>query len=365
MKNLLRTAVTVFALFAFSLPAAAQNKADHTAAIARGRAAAQALVRNGPVPGLAVAVAKNGQIVWSEGFGFADIERQAPVTRETRFGLGSISKSLTTALFAQLVEEGKATWDEPIENHLPDFPHKGKKISVRWIAGHLSGLGDNFNTTYYTTNKHFSTTDEVLKEFYAEPLIHPPGTKHEYATTSYTLIAGVVERTSGRSFEKAMQDLVLDPLKLRSILPNNPSNIIPGRTSFYVLDDAKNIKNAPFSDPSSKIAGAGYLSTADDLTRFGMAMLKPGFLKKSSLDELFYQVKTTSGEQSEFALGWRIDKDKDGRRVIYQPGGGPGLTSMVFLYPEQEVVITILCNRRGVDANGLYEALVDAFINNK
>lgn len=365
MKNLLRRVVTVFALFALSLPAAAQNKADHTAAIARGRAAAQALVRNGPVPGLAVAVAKNGQIVWSEGFGFADIERQAPVTRETRFGLGSISKSLTTALFARLVEQGAADWDTPIEEYLPAFPHKGQKISVRWIAGHLSGLGDNFNTTYYTTNKHFNTTGEVLKEFYAEPLAAPPGSKHSYATTSYTLIAGAVEKVSGRGFEKAMRDLVLDPLKLSSIVPNDHSAIIPGRTAFYVLDDAKNIRNAPFADPSFKLAGAGYLSTADDLTRFGMAMLKPGFLKKSSLDELFYQVKTTSGEQSEFALGWRIDKDKDGRRVIYQPGGGPGLTGMVFLYPEQEVVITILCNRRGVDANGLYEAIIDGFINNK
>ncbi len=333
--------------------------------IAESRETAKKVIKETNTPGLGVAVAIGGKIVWAEGFGFADLEQKVPVTRETKFAIGSITKSLTTAVFAKLVEDGKADWDTPIENYLSRFPCKDKKISVRLIAGHASGLGDNFGMENPQTSKYYASTDEVLKEVFKEPLQSEPGTKHFYATTSYGLIAGVIEKQIGKDFRTALNELVLNPLNLISIVPNNRKDIIPHRTEFYVLEDNK-IVNAPFYDSSHKLAGAGYLSTAEDLAKFGVAMSKPGFLKQESLNQLYKQTETKEDGVTRFALGWRIAEDSEGRKVIHQPGGGIGISCWLWIYPKEDVVIAILGNRTVTPVGGeIFRTISKTFLNAK
>ena len=337
----------------------------YAAAVPRSRAAVREMVEREGVPGVAVAVAVGGEVVWAEGFGFADLERRVPVTRETKFGIGSITKSLTTALLGRLAEEGLVDLDAPVETYLPDFPHKNLKISTRLIAGHLSGLDDTFNGSRMYTATHYATTSEALREILKEPLRHRPGERHLYATGSYTIIAGVMERAAGRDYHSLLRRYVLGPLGLKSTVPNDRKAVIPHRTAFYVREGARTI-NAPFFDPSFKWAGAGYLSTAEDVARFGAALLRPGFLRQSTVDELFRPLKTTAGEETGFGLGWRVGADGKGRRLVHQPGGGPGISCRVVLYPEEGLVVAILSNQTGAPVGGgALDTIADSFIEQK
>lgn len=366
VSELVLQACLVLTVFSFSEDVLGQNKVKSTSnsqAISSGRATVRAMLARASVPGMGVAVAVDGQMVWAEGFGLADLEQSVAATNETKFGIGSISKSLTTALVGRLVEEGLVDLDAPVERYLPEFPHKNQKISVRLIAGHLSGLGDDFATANFYSSTHYPNTADALKEILKDPLLSPPRERHFYSTGSYTIIAGVVEKATGRDFLTAMNEYVIKPLKLRNTVPNDRKSIIAGRTAFYVQDESGKPRNAPYFDPSHKWAGAGYLSTAEDLTRFGAALLKPGFLKQSTLDELFRPLETASGEKTEFALGWRIGTDKKGRRIVHQPGGGAGISCWMFLYPDESMVITVLSNQTGAPVGGrVVDAIADSFV---
>nr|MDQ3806293.1 beta-lactamase family protein [Acidobacteriota bacterium] len=314
------------------------------------------------VPGVGVAVAVGGEVVWAEGFGFADLERRAPVTTETRFGIGSVTKSLTMALVGRLVEEGAADFDAPVERYLPEFPHQNLNISTRLIAGHLSGLDDTFNAAQASTTVHFDSTAAALAHIYKEPLRHRPRERHFYTTGPYTIIAGVVERASRRDFLDAMNHYVTGPLGLRDTVPNDRRAVIPHRASFYVREGGRTF-NAPCFDPSFKWAGAGYLSTAGDVARFGSALLRPGFLRRSTLDELFRPLKTSAGEDTGFGLGWRVGVDKKGRTIFHQPGGGPGISCWLVLYPKEGLVVAILSNQTGAPVGGqALDVIADSFL---
>ncbi|HYG80817.1 MAG TPA: serine hydrolase domain-containing protein, partial [Pyrinomonadaceae bacterium] len=271
----------------------------------------------------------------------------------------------TMALYGRLVEEGVVAFDAPVESYLAEFPHKNMKISVRLIAGHLSGLDDSVNTAHGLTSTHYGTTDQALQLFVNEPLKYRPLERHFYTTGPYTFIAGVVERAARRDFQALMSQYVLGPLGMKDTVPNNRRAIIPHRTAFYVSEEGKTV-NAPFADPSFKLAGAGYLSTAEDVARFGAAFLKPGFLKESTIDELFRPLRTSAGEDTGFALGWRAGKDSRNRRIIHQPGGGPGISSWLTLYPEEKLVVAILSNQTGAPVGGrTMNAIADSFIRHR
>ena len=339
--------------------------ARYEEAIREGRAAIREMMQKDSVPGVGVAVIADGETVWAEGFGFADLEQGVPVTRDTKFGIGSITKALTMALYGRLVEEGVVDFDAPVESYLAEFPHKNMKVSVRLIAGHLSGLDDSVNTAHGLTSTYYGTTAQALQLFTNEPLKYRPLERHFYTTGPYTFIAGVVERATRQDFTSLMSRYVTGPLGLKNTLPNNRKAIIPHRTAFYVSEGGQAV-NAPYADPSFKLAGAGYLSTAEDVARFGAAFLKPGFLKESTIDELFRPLRTSAGEDTGFALGWRVGKDSRDRRIVHQPGGGPGISCWLTLFPEEKLVVAILSNQTGAPVGGrTLNAIADSFIKHR
>jgi CubicO group peptidase (beta-lactamase class C family) len=334
----------------------------YTEAISASRAAVLEMMKKDSVPGVGVAVVVDGEMVWSEGFGFADVDRREPVTRETKFGIGSVTKSLTMALVGRLVEEGLVDLDAPVERYLPEFPHKDSKISVRLIAGHLSGFDDSISAAQTYTSTHYATTSEALRLFLKEPLKHRPLERHFYTTGPYTFIAGVVEKATQKDFRTSMSQYVTGPLGLSNTVPNDRKAVIPHRTSFYLREGDKTVA-APYFDPSYKLAGAGYLSTAEDMARFGAAFLKPGFLEPATVDELFRTLRTSAGEDTGFGLGWRAGVDAKKRRIVHQPGGGPGISSWLLLYPDENVVIAILSNQTGAPVGDkALDTIADSFI---
>ena len=226
------------------------------------------------IPALSAAVALGGRILWSEAFGHADREAGVRATPATRFGIGSITKALTMALAGRLADQGRMDLDAPVERYLPGFPHAGRGITTRLIGGHLSGLGDAFANANRLTTRHYDTR-EALAAILEEPPRGPAGAEYLYGTGTYTVIAAVIEMASGEPCAVAMRRHVLEPLGMRATEPNDPRRPPPRRTAFYQRNAAGRLERVPAYDPSHKLAGAGYLSTAEDLVRFGSALLEP------------------------------------------------------------------------------------------
>lgn len=341
MKRLATTALLLACLLTLSPSAQTPD------AIAQGRAVVEQLMAARGLPGFSIAVARDGIVVWSEGFGFADVEQGVSVTPLTRFRLGSVSKTLTAAGVARLVEEGKLDLDAPIQRYVPDFPQKPWPITTRQLANHSAGIRHYAPTDFTGPLKgapHFDSIKKALAIFQDDPLLFQPGTSYSYSSYGWNLVSAVVEGASREEFLTYMQRSVFEPLGLRGVSADQLNAVIPHRTRFYARDSTGKLQHAPHVDNSYKWAGGGFLATADDLVRFGSAHLQPGFFKKEGLDVLFTpHVKMPDGRTG-VAVAWRVGTDSHGRRILHHGGSIEGGRSMLMIYPDSKVVIAMLAN---------------------
>lgn len=346
---------------ALALHASAQD-ARLSEAVEKGRAVLREMIDAGQTPGVAVAVASAGRVVWSEGFGYADLEHRVPVSTGTRFGIGSISKTLTMAAAVRLMERGLLDLDAPIERYLEDFPHKGRGVTVRRIAAHQSGISDTFATDHYTTSRHFDSLRAAYDEIKKGAMEYPPGSRTVYGTGVYTIIGRVLEVVTGKDYATLMQDEVFGPSGAPGIVPNDRRAIILGRTGFYAARPGGGFEHGAFFDPSYKLPGAGYLATAEELASFGTALLRPSLLGEAGRREMFRAVPLDDGTVSEFALGLRVGTDPSGR-LLYQPGGGIGISAWLFIHRDADLVIALLANVNTAPVGGTtHRRIADAFL---
>ena len=356
----MRLAAILLVTLVVIAPTRAQDR--YGSAIARSREAVNQLVASGEAPGVGVAVAVNGAIVWEEGFGFADLERRVPVSTQTRFGLGSLSKTMTMAAAMRLVDKGQLALDDPIERYLPDFPHLGRGITVRRLAVHQSGLSDSFAARHYTTTREFSTLDSVYQEMKAEPLIleSAPGSRVAYATGLFTILGRVLEVAAGADYLTIMGREVFGPVGINPRV-NNPRATIEHRSAYFARGDNGALELAPVVDPSHKLPGAGFVATASEVARFGAAVLQGRFLSERARAEMFTPVPLADGTTTEWALGLRVASDAHGR-VLHLPGGGLGISGWLFLHPEADTVIVLLSNLSTAPVGGeAYRRIAEAF----
>jgi serine beta-lactamase-like protein LACTB len=298
------------------------------------------------IPGISLAVAVDGKIVYSEGYGLADLEQRVPVWPTTKFRIASISKPLTATALMQLVEAGKLDLDAPVQKYVPSFPDKGAPITTRMAAGHLAGIR-HYKDNEFEISRHYYSVTEGLKIFEDDPLVAPPGTKFSYSSYGFNLVSAVIEGASGENFLQYMQDHVFTPLGMAHTAADQNKQIVEERARFYELTKSGNPENAPYVDNSYKWAGGGFLSTAEDLVQFGSALLRPGFLKQESLKQLFTSQKTTAGEATGYGIGWGVGKTGSGKIVYEHAGGAVGGTSQLIVYPESGVVIAMINNLSG------------------
>ena len=324
-----------------SSSAAVQRGSDATAREKADTQAREWLAKG--VPGLALAVAVDGKLVYSEGFGYADLEERVPVWPTTKFRIGSISKPLTAVGLMELAEAGKVDLDAPVQKYVPSFPNKGAVITVRMVAGHLGGIR-HYKDGEFLIQKHYDNVQEGLKIFEDDPLVSPPGTKFNYSSYGFNLLSAVVESASGENFLAYMQGHVFRPLGLVHTAADQNRQIVEQRSRYYEIPKDGPVENAPYVDNSYKWAGGGFLSTAEDLAGFGSALLQPGFLKAETLKTMFTPQKTTAGEETGYGIGWGIQKTKSGRLVYEHSGGSVGGTSQLIIYPEAHIVVALVTN---------------------
>jgi serine beta-lactamase-like protein LACTB, mitochondrial len=316
------------------------------------------------IPGMAVAVWKKGEIVWAKGYGFADLEQQVPVDPfTTRFRIGSISKPLAGAALARTYEQGKINLDASIYTYLPDFPKKKYDFTTRQLAGHIAGVR-HYNGTEFLLNERFLNVRDGLKIFENDTLLFEPGSKYNYSTYGWNLLSAVLEKAAGVEFLELMEKEVIKPLALTKTHADWPQEIIPFRTRFYAKEDGK-IVNAPAVDQSIKWAGGGYLSTTDDLIKFGLAFMKPGYLKAETLSQWLSSQKTSDGNETGYGMGWRVGNLENKYPWFGHSGGSIGGTSWLVVFPEHEVIVVIFGNMSSIQYGQAPFLIGKAFLENE
>jgi serine beta-lactamase-like protein LACTB len=293
------------------------------------------------VPGLAAAVWRDGAPLWTGAFGVADAENGAAVSTATRFRIGSLSKLLTAATAARLYEQGVLDLDAPVQRYVAGFPAKGAKISSRMLLGHLSGIR-HYAAGEYINRRTFTSLPDTLKIFESSPLLHPPGTRYYYSSYGYNLLGAVIEGASKEDFLACVDRQVLAPLAMRSTVADKVNPIIRNRTCFYSRGK-DTLLNGPYTDNSDRWPSGGFLSTVENLGRFGGAHLSDGFLQCDTLRTMFTSQRTSDGEETAVGFTWRI-ATINGRQVYHHGETSIGGRAFILLRPEDRVVVVLLAN---------------------
>lgn len=313
-------------------------------AVEASRILGEALREQAYLPGLAIAIGDSSEIVFSQGFGFADLESRTPATTLTKWRIGSISKSLTAAGAILLAERGELDLDALVSDVLPEWrDHPAAAATPRQLAGHLGGVrhyrdGEGFSY------EHYGNVVDALALFENDSLVARPGSSYEYSTFGYTLLSAVMQQAAGQPFLEWMRTGVFLPLGLRHTEADHVRNVIPFRASSYELENGS-LAPARFTDNSYKWAGGGFLSTPEDLVRFGNGLLDSRLLSSAGVRQLFDSQHTAAGEETGYGMGFRPREDVHGLPVVHHGGSSEGGRAFLILYPGRRLVIALSANR--------------------
>jgi serine beta-lactamase-like protein LACTB, mitochondrial len=354
MKAILLIFLGVFLLLApaigQSVQIAPEKRTQLETAISRFMAA-------NSIPGISVAVVENGIEKWSAGFGSADLENFVPATSHTLFRIASISKSITATATMLLWQQGQIDLDAPIQKYCSAYPQKDTPITTRELLGHLGGIrhygSDSQEDPEFGNTKHFLNPIQGGIDFFKnDPLVAKPGTEFHYSTMGYTLVGCAIEGASGENYVDYVRKNVLTPAGMTHTVVDDRFAIVPFRARFYSKDKSGAITNADFMDSSYKIPGGGWLSSADDMAQFEVAMLDDHIVARSTRDLMWTPLKPTDDKEDTYALGWRVGKDlvvSDFRHT----GSQQGASTFFMIVPERRAGIVVLINLDGAKATDL------------
>jgi CubicO group peptidase (beta-lactamase class C family) len=368
-----RPAIRVFLLFLAAVLAtvAAAQREDDSKLPAGQREQIQAAVSKfmsaNHVPGMSAAVVENGEFVWSQGFGMADLENSVPATSLTLYRLGSLSKPLTATGAMLLWERGKLDLEVPVQRYCPSFPEKPWPVTTHEVLGHLAGIRHYHHDAppddpELANTKHFEDPIAAGLKFFAdEPLLFQPGTKFNYSTHGYTLAGCVIEGASKEKYVDYMRENIFLPTNMVRTQPDDRHAVIPYRTRFYSLDKSGRVVNADFLDSSYKIPGGGLISSADDMARFEAAILNDRLIHRATRDAMWTPQKDAEGKQNGYALGWG-NGNQNGVATVGHTGSQQGTSTAMALVPGQRDGVVVLANLEDVDAFALASELLKIIV---
>jgi serine beta-lactamase-like protein LACTB len=314
------------------------------------------------VPGVSIVVVENAELEWAAGFGFADLENNVPASEHTLFRLGSISKSLTAVGAMQLYERGKLDLDAPVQKYCPAFPQKSAPITTRLVMGHLAGIrhykSDSQDDPEVGNTKHFENPIQAGLDFFKnDPLLSEPGKQFHYSTQGYTLVGCAMEGASGDKYVDFMRQNVFAPAAMEHTRIDDRFAIVPYRTRFYQKSQTGGVENADFLDSTYKIPGGGWLSSAEDMGAFEVAMLTGKLLKPATRDLMWTPLKPAEGKPNGYALGWGTFEE-GGVRYVGHSGGQQGTSTDFLIAPEKRAGVVVLTNMQNLPANDLSKEIL-------
>jgi serine beta-lactamase-like protein LACTB, mitochondrial len=361
LPNKARRCATSLALFLLAVatscqPLQAQTKTLSAEKRAQIEKAASNFLSVNSVPGISVAIVQDGELIWSNGFGTADLENFVPATPATLFRLGSVSKPITATSILQLYERGKLDLEAEVQKYCPAFPKKEWPITTHELLGHLGGIRhynpDGKGDIPDDSAKHFASMEESLQIFASDPLIAKPGTKYQYSTYGYTLLGCVLEGASSQEYVDFVKENIFVPAGMEETQADNFFAIVPHRSRWYHKNKAGIVQNAGVLDSSYKIPGGGLISSADDMARFEIAIMANKLIKPATRELMWTPQKAADGSQTGYALGWGTEK-KFGLALVEHTGGQQGTSTSIIVAPERHAGVVALANMDGVNVAAL------------
>jgi CubicO group peptidase (beta-lactamase class C family) len=326
-----------------SFVASTQALPRHAAlGVAAARAIAQELHRADRLPGLALAASVEGDLVCSECLGWASFDPPCAVTSASRFRVASVSKALTSVAIGLLWQEGRLDLDSEVQRYVAGFPRKEHAITVRQLAGHLSGL-PHYAPADLLNRQRYESVTAALAKFSDRPLVGAPGERFGYSSFGWNLLAAVVESASGVDYLRFMAERVFAPLGLRDTVPDLPGESMDQRVAFHFVRPGGEVVEAPAIDNSDAWAAAGFLSTAEDLVRFAHGVLAGNLLEPRTVELLFTPMRTSGGVEVPYGLGWELGT-WHGRRIVGHGGSHVGATAQLVVEPDARIAVALLAN---------------------
>lgn len=348
-----RVAGFVFALLIASAmastPAAGVPKSASLSA--KTDAAIRQVMKDQKIPGLGLAVVRDGKIIKVAGYGFANLELGAAASPKTIFDAGSISKQFTATAIMLLAEDGKLGLDDNITKYFPEAPPALKAVTIRHLLTHTSGIPDvsdgteETNGTKGVVDFHREYTEEELARAYlAQPLDSQPGSKWNYCNACYDLLGILIHRVTGKPYGDFLRERFFAPLGMTATRVFSYADIIPNRANGYTLVDGA-WKNAPRWWSQSILSGAagGLWMNVLDLAKWDAALYSERIVKRSILETMWTPVPLDDGSAYPGGMGWFMATAK-GHRIVFHTDGGPGDSGVISRYLDDRLTIIVMTN---------------------
>lgn len=339
------------------------------AAADRARQAVRAALTEQNLPGLSVAVGTAGDIVLTEGFGYADIDKKTSVTPDTRFRMGDVSVALTSAAVGLLVEKDRLNLDTTIQKYVPDYPEKQWPVTLRQLMGHVAGVRNDAGDEE-SLSQRCRRAAEGLPRFAASPLRFEPETQFRLSSYGWILVSAAVETAAGEPFFSFMRSQVFEPLGMTTTRPYLTDEQIPDLPTFYFPRFGGDTRLGPElareGDQSCLAGAAAFLSTSADLVRFGDGIMSGKLLQPSTVEMLQKPQRLTTGEETGYGLGWQIAAMTLSGQPARMAGYGTkpdfiGGTAYLMTFPERRLVVAVMTNTSFADTKSIALRIAEAF----
>ncbi|HKE55317.1 MAG TPA: serine hydrolase domain-containing protein [Pyrinomonadaceae bacterium] len=314
----------------------------------------QAEMKRQHIPGLSLAIVKDGEVILAEGYGLSNVEAKVAAKPETVYKLCSVSKQFIATGIMLLVQEGRLGLDDPISSYLEETPATWKAITIRQLLTHTSGIvreAPGFDPFKIQSDA------EVVKSAYSLPLRFAPGEKWEYCNTGYFALAEIIRKVSGRTWSEYLSEKVFKPSGMNATFPTNTKESLPNRSLGY----SENDKLRKADDwPALRPSGA-FLSTVLDMARWDAMLYTAKILSDSSRRQMWSPVKLNNGTSYPYGFGWQLGEFR-GRKLVHHSGGMPGFRAKFARFIDDRLTIILLMNLDDADVDSILNGIAAFYL---
>jgi CubicO group peptidase (beta-lactamase class C family) len=313
-------------------------------------------------PGCALAVARDGELVYSRGYGYANLDYDIPITPQTVFDIASVTKQFNAASLSMLAREGKLSLDDDVRKWLPELPEYEWPITLRQMIHHTSGLRDYLNLFPLAgrDDYHPISHAQILAMLARQHALNfPPGDRYAYSNTAYMLLAQILERAGGQSLGEIARERIFEPLQMEgSFMYDNFEKIIPRRATGYDRDDDGRVRVV--HNYNFDVAGDGQMySTVEDLLRWDDYL--HGAEQPAIHSMMLTEGQLNNGDPTGYAQGLRLDEYR-GLRTVGHSGSSWGFRTELVRFVEPGLSIAIACNSDSADPENLAQRVADHYL---
>lgn len=292
------------------------------------------------IPGIALRIIQDGKVAKTSTYGAANLELKVPVTPETVFEIGSITKQFTAAGILLLAQDGKLSIDDPIWRHLKNIPDSWTNITVRHLLSHTSGIKTYTGLTGFELTRHL-TQEQFIRAIGEHPLEFQPGESWKYCNTGFNLLGYIIENVSHKSYWEFMNDRIFRPLEMTATRNRRPADIILDRAAGY--EQTNHIRINRDYDLTDVFAAGAIVSNIGDLTKWNAALDCDAILSASSKEKMWMPTKLNNGKATKYGLGWFIET-VEGHRNIGHGGSTSGFSASIQRFPKDKLAVIVLSN---------------------